>query len=86
MSKFVVVLMYFLVGVTFPSYQEADSRDCLFDAALSYTGECTFLMETNMAFGMILVISFGRSEVSLSQFLLFVFVFSYGIWHKSTKE
>lgn len=76
-----VVLAYLLMAVTFPSYQEAGSRDCSFDAASPTPEiiECTFLRETSMVFGMILVISLGRSEVSLNQFLLFVFVFSYGI-------
>lgn len=39
MSEFLVVLAYLLMTVTFPSFQEAYSGDCSFDAALSYTGD-----------------------------------------------
>ena len=39
MSEFLVLLTYLLMTVTFPSFQEAYSGDCSFDAALSYTGD-----------------------------------------------
>lgn len=87
MRKFVVVLAYLLMAVTFPSYQEAGSRDCSFDAALSYTRDNRMYFFKGDKYGVWddsgdIFGSIGGKSKSVSFVCLCVL-----IWHfKSTKK